>query len=140
MRVFKFGGASVKDAGAVRNVAKIIEKFKNEKLMVIVSAMGKTTNSFEELVNSFYYQKSDTQELLNEIKTFHLTILNSLFTNKNHAIFQDIENTFVEVEWQLEDDPVGTFDFEYDQMVPIGELLSTKIIAAYLKKQNTKTI
>lgn len=132
MKVFKFGGASVKDAEAVKNVVSIIQKYGDSRLVVVVSAMGKITNSFEKLVDAFYFKKGGIEELLQEIKEFHFNILNTLFEDKQHPIYRDIENTFVEVEWQLEDEPVGTYDFEYDQMVPIGELLSTKIISAYL--------
>lgn len=138
MKVFKFGGASVKSAEAVKNVVSIIQNYSGEQLVVVVSAMGKTTNAFEKLLDAFYYKKGNTIELLQEIKDFHFTIVETLFEDKSHSIYTEIENTFVEVEWQLEDDPVGTYDFEYDQMVPIGELLSTKIIAAYMEQHSLK--
>ena len=135
MKVFKFGGASVKDAQAVKNVAKIINENREDALAVVVSAMGKTTNAFEKVLRAFYYKEGEAPELLQEIKDFHFEILYELFPDKKHKVYNDIHNTFIEVEWQIEDDPVGTFDFEYDQMVSLGEMLSTKIVSAYLTEQ-----
>lgn len=132
MKVFKFGGASVKDAEAVRNVAKIISSHKNGSLFVVISAMGKTTNALEKLLDAHFYKKGNTEVILKEIKDFHFDILKQLFKDTKHPIYQEIHNTFVEVEWQLEDEPVGSYDFEYDQMVTIGEMLSSKIVNAYL--------
>ncbi|MAC95377.1 MAG: aspartate kinase [Flavobacteriales bacterium] len=135
MKVFKFGGASVKDAQAVKNVANIINENREDALAVVVSAMGKTTNAFEKVLRAFYYKEGEAPELLQEIKDFHFEILYELFPDKKHKVYNDIHNTFIEVEWQIEDDPVGTFDFEYDQMVSLGEMLSTKIVSAYLTEQ-----
>lgn len=134
MKVFKFGGASVKDADAVRNVGEIISNHADEALIVVVSAMGKTTNAFEKLHAEFYNGGDQCEAYLKEIKDFHFGIIEQLFPQGNHPIYEEIHNTFVEVEWQLEDEPVGTFDFEYDQMVSLGELLSTRVISAYLKE------
>lgn len=134
MKVFKFGGASVKDAESVRNVANILKEYKTEPLIVVVSAMGKTTNAFEKLHQEFFSRGEKVFDYLQEIKGFHFEIIEALFPSKEHPVYEEIHNTFVEVEWQLEDEPVGTFDFEYDQMVSLGEVLSTKIISAYLKE------
>lgn len=132
MKVFKFGGASVKDAKAVKNIAEIISDYKSDSLVIVISAMGKTTNALEKIVNAFYYKTKEAEQLFEELKSSHFAILDELFESKTHAIYQELHNTFVEIEWQLEDQPVGTFDFEYDQMVGIGEMLSTKIVSAYL--------
>ncbi len=139
MKVYKFGGASVKNAEAVRNIAKIIADSGEEKLVIVVSAMGKTTNALEKLVRAFFYKEGNVSAILEEIKAFHYEILNELFDSKSHPVFEEVHNTFVEIEWQLEDEPVGTFDFEYDQMVGIGEMLSTKIVSAYLNEQQLNT-
>lgn len=136
MKVFKFGGASVKDANGVKNAATIIRSYAGEKLLVIVSAMGKTTNAFEELLELHLTRNEKVFEKLEEIKTFHVAICTDLFGDKNNAIFQELHNTFVEADWQLEDEPIGTVGFEYDQLVGLGELLSTKILAAYLSSVN----
>lgn len=134
LKVFKFGGASVKDANSVKNVAEIIRSYKEERLVVIVSAMGKTTNAFEEVLSLFFNRSDKTFDKLEEIKQFHFQLCKELFQEDTHPIFADLHNTFVEAEWQLEDDPVGSFDFEYDQLIGLGEQLSTKIVAAYLAK------
>ena len=138
MRVFKFGGASVKDAEGIKNAARIIESHKGDQLVVIVSAMGKTTNALEELLTLHLKRSEAVFQKLEEIKSFHFEICNSLFENKKEPIFQELHNTFVEAEWQIEDEPIGTPGFEYDQLIGLGELLSTKILSAYLSSALVK--
>ncbi|HET6244169.1 MAG: aspartate kinase [Bacteroidetes bacterium] len=140
MQVFKFGGASVKDASGVKNLTEVLRRFKGEKLVVVVSAMGKTTNALERLLDAWYYKSSDVSPLLQEIKEYHFTILDSLFPDKKNSIYTDIANTFVEIEWTIEDEPQRDYDFEYDQVVSVGELLSTKIVSAYLKEQGIENL
>ena len=132
MQVFKFGGASVKDADGVKNVAEVLKQFPNEKLCVVISAMGKTTNALERLTKAFFYKTENAEEILEEIKHTHYTICKNLFTNSSHPIYTDLENTFVELHWSIEDEPTHSYDFEYDQIVSIGEVVSTKIVSAYL--------
>jgi aspartate kinase len=139
MKIFKFGGASVKDAEGVKNLAEIISLFPNEKLLVVVSAMGKTTNALERLTKAYFFNNEDSFTVLQQIKNYHYEILNNLFDDKKHPIFDEINNTFVEIEWAIEDRPTGNFDFEYDQIVSVGEILSTKIVAAYLTHINVQT-
>jgi len=139
MKVFKFGGASVKDANAVKNVATILNRFPQQNIIVVVSAMGKITNALEQLTDAFFYKKGNTQDLLNQIKNFHFNIVNDLFENKNHPIYTELENTFVELEWAVEDEPTHGYNHEYDQIVSMGEIISTKIISAYLNEQNIKS-
>ena len=131
MKVFKFGGASVKDGSAVKNVGEILKLY-SDNLVVVISAMGKTTNGLEKVVESYLNKDGKAQENLQIVKDFHTLILNDLFEEKNHPIFNEIHNTFVEIEWEIEDDPVREYDYVYDQIVSIGELLSTKIVSAYL--------
>lgn len=138
MKVFKFGGASVKDAVAVKNVSRVMEHFKGEALVVVVSAMGKTTNALEKLVNAWFYKNGQPFEILEEIKTFHNKILKELFPDENHSIYTDINNTFVEIEWAIEEDAQRDYDFEYDQIVSVGELLSTRIVSAWLNESGIK--
>jgi len=133
MKVFKFGGASVKDAEGVKNAANIISSQSGEKLVVVVSAMGKTTNAFEEVLESHLNRSNQVFNQLEAIKSFHFEVCDELFENKTNPIFQELHNTFVEAEWQIEDEPIGTRGFEYDQLIGLGELLSTKLLAAYLK-------
>jgi aspartate kinase len=137
MQVFKFGGASVKDAEAVINVAKVLKQVhKDSKLCVVISAMGKTTNALEELTNAFFYHTGNPSLILDGIKKFHFDICNQLFSSTTHPIYQDLENTFVELHWSIEDEPTHSYDFEYDQIISIGEVLSTKIVSAYLNSVN----
>ncbi|MGJ1430504.1 aspartate kinase [Sphingobacterium spiritivorum] len=131
MQVFKFGGASVRDAESIKNVASIILQYKEEPLLVVVSAIGKTTNALEELTKTFFQQSGDAFELLNEVKKSHFSILDQLFADHSHPIFDEIANAFVEIEWILEEEPLDTYDYLYDQIVSLGELLSSRIIAAY---------
>ncbi len=139
MKVFKFGGASVKDAEAVKNVVTILKKFPNENIIVVVSAMGKVTNALERLTNVIFYPSQnegnnnmEAHTVLDEIKKYHFQIIEQLFTNKNHPIYNEINNAFVELDWAIEDGPTLSYGHTYDQIVSIGEIVSTKIVAAYL--------
>lgn len=139
MKIFKFGGASVKDAEGVKNLAKVLSLFANEKLLVVVSAMGKTTNALERLTKAYYFKNDDAFIILQEVKNYHYEILDNLFEDKTHSVFDEINNTFVEIEWAIEDTPTGSFDYEYDQIVSVGEILSTKIVSAYLSHIGVQT-
>ena len=136
-KIFKFGGASVKSAEAVKNVESVIKLFKDD-LVVVISAMGKTTNALEKVVESYLTKDGKTQEHLQEVKDFHFNILNDLFPNKKHPIYTEIHNTFVEIEWEIEDEAARKYDYVYDQIVSVGEMLSTKIVSAYLNENGTK--
>src|SRR5882757_7983427 len=129
MQVFKFGGASVKDAEAVKNVANVLKQFPTQQLGIVVSAMGKTTNALERLTKAFFYNTENAETILEEIKQFHFAICNDLFPSANHPIYTDLENTFVELHWAIEDEPTHSYDFEYDQIVSMGEIISTKIVS-----------
>jgi len=132
MQVFKFGGASVKDASAVKNVAEVLKKYASQNTIVVVSAMGKTTNLLEQLVNAYFLKNGNANEFLQQLKDYHFEILNGLFADKSNPVFTEIENALVEINWIIEDEPVSGYDQEYDQIVCQGELISTKIISAYL--------
>lgn len=133
MKVFKFGGASVKDAEGVKNLAKILTKYKDDKPLVVISAMGKTTNALEEVARAFYLKQDDAFDKLNLVKEFHSAILKELF-EENHSVFDAVANLIVEVEWAIESEPRPDYPYEYDQIVSVGELLSTTIVSAYLKE------
>jgi aspartate kinase len=140
MKIFKFGGASVKDAAAVKNVAGILSSRSSEPLVVVISAMGKTTNALERLTDAYFKGDQETaQTVLSEIKQYHHSILEGLFTDKSHPIYNEIHNTFVELEWVIEDSPAQEYDCEYDQIVSVGELLSTKIVSHYLNFSGIKS-
>jgi len=138
MRVFKFGGASVKDAEAVRNVANILQNYKGERLVIVVSAMGKTTNALERVVDAYYQKTGEAQAYLDELKQAHSVILGALF-EANDPIFDTVNDTLVEIEWVLEEEPEESYDYIYDQIVSIGEFLSTHIVSAYLCKVELPT-
>ena len=134
MKVFKFGGASVKDAAAVKNVAAILSLFKREPLVVVVSAMGKTTNALEQVVNAYFNKSEKLNESLLQVKDYHFNIISELGFPIGHEIYSKLENTFVEIDWILEEQPLRGYAFAYDQIVSHGELLSSKIISAYLNE------
>lgn len=132
MKVYKFGGASVKTAAAVRIVAQILKAHEPSDVIVVISAMGKTTNAFEELVNSYVTGKAGTRQLCEDIKTFHFEILTELFPTPNW-VFQEVHKIFEELYKKLFTRPSANLDFEYDQIVSMGEILSTIIVSGYLK-------
>ncbi len=133
MLVFKFGGASVKDADGIINLGKVVSLFKDEQLLIVVSAMGKTTNALEKLTKAYVTGDSSLHSVYEEIKSYHYSIMSELF-EPNDAVFDEVNNTFVEIDWMLEDEPHDDYDFIYDQVVSVGELVSTRIVNAYLNK------
>lgn len=136
MKVFKFGGASVKDAIAVQNVSAILARYPNEKLIVVVSAMGKTTNKLEELIAALYAQDHRIYGgLLDELKSYHSAILAGLFAEKHFGIYQEIEDLFEQLALLYNHPLAENRSFQYDQIIAYGELISSKILAAYLKDQ-----
>ena len=135
MKVFKFGGVSVSTIERIKNIASILQSFTGEKILIVISAMGKTTNALEEVVASFYKNEKDKAlELFTAIKTAHLLIANELSDQPT----DQLNDLFTEVEWLLHDKPVREFDYYYDQVVCIGELLSTAIISNYLQAIDIK--
>ena len=138
MLVFKFGGASVKDAAGVINLSNIVKNYEGQKLLIIVSAMGKTTNALEKLTKAYINGSDDLHSVFDEIKDYHFNIVKELFA-PNHPVFNEVANTFVEIDWMIEDEPHADHDFIYDQIVSIGELVSTRIVAAYLNQTGIKT-
>ena len=135
MEVYKFGGASVKSAEAVKNLVSIIQKTTNKELLIVISAMGKITDKLEKLATAYVFGQDDTHELLDEVKAYHFNILNELFPDHTQPVYDEIANTFVEIEWLLEEEANDAPDYIYDQIVSIGELLSTKIVASFLNEQ-----
>lgn len=132
-KVFKFGGASLKDAAGVRNVANILQRYQNEQLVIIVSAMGKTTNALEDVINAHAKQTGQAQELYDLVKKRHYDMMAELFEPNDEA-FAAVNDVFVEGEWVLDEKPADDYDYMYDQIVCVGELVSSKIVAAYLNK------
>lgn len=135
MKVFKFGGASVSTADRIQNVAEILKNYSNEKLLIVISAMGKTTNALEKVVDVFYEgNKEKALELFQSIKQDHLSIVKQLQSTCSSSLMthHSLVDFFTEVEWLLHDKPNRGYDYYYDQIVCVGELLSTAIVSDYL--------
>ena len=141
MKVFKFGGASVKDAKSIRNVADIVSLYKGEKLGVVISAMGKTTNAMEQIVEALMSKQASLfQELIEDRKQFHLQIMNELFQDHPNVIYAEVEAVFKSLEAKYNTSARLNYDFEYDQIVGLGEVLSTKIVNAFLVQEGYNSI
>ncbi len=139
MKVFKFGGASVSNVERINHLGPILRQYPNEKLMVIVSAMGKTTNALEKVVGAFCDgRREDALQLFEQIKQQHLTTAKYVLVTHYLACEEQLKNIFTEVEWLLHDRPVRDHDYYYDQIVCAGELLSTTIVSAYLNEIGIK--
>lgn len=136
MRVLKFGGASVKDAEGFRNLADILTRFNDQPLVIVLSAMGKTTNALEEILGT-YLENGHYQSRLKELKESHLKVVNELFENPE-TVNELIEELFLDMECRLERQPSSGYDYLYDQVVPLGEMLSTKILHYYLQSTGLK--
>lgn len=139
MRIFKFGGASVKDADGVKNLASIVKQASGD-LVIVVSAMGKTTNALEELVRLYYQKDKRKWDQLKSIKNYHVQIVNELFPSTDHTIYDRIDCLFMQIYAILERNPSIDFDFEYDQLVSFGEILSSTIVSFYLKSQKISNV
>ncbi len=137
MKVFKFGGASVNSVDRIKNVASILQNYSNEHLVVIISAMGKTTNALEKVAEAFYAgNKEQAISLFHTIRDQHLTTAKYLLVKNYNQCYTQLNDFFTEVEWLLHDKPQREFDYYYDQVVCVGELLSTAIVSHYLNEVN----
>ena len=133
MKVFKFGGASVKDAQAVKNVARILSLYDGEKLGIVISAMGKTTNAMEKVIDAYWIKDEVLfQDLVEEIRQFHYEIMDVLFSDRESKVFDAVDQVLRDLGERFKEDRSGSYDFEYDQLVGFGELISTKIISSFL--------
>jgi aspartate kinase len=132
LKFFKFGGASVKDADSVRNVAAILKKYVPKNLVVVVSAMGKTTNLLEKVLNAWYGNDERLHSYIQELIAYHQAIIIALFPDKKHPVHFSTDLLFGELEGNLSTPPSLDYDFDYDQIVCFGELISTTIISEYL--------
>lgn len=137
MKVFKFGGASVRDAAGVKNVLQVLQGEGTGEKLVVISAMGKITNAFEEVVKD-YLQKGDFNDALQPVKEYHREIMMGLFEIKDHPAFAAVREIFQELENFLNHNRSSNYDFVYDQVVIYGELLSTTIVSHYLAFRGIK--
>ena len=135
MKVFKFGGASVNNVERIQNVGHIMKHWAGEKIVVIISAMGKTTNALEKVVDAFFAgKKEEALQLFEQVKQQHLTIAKYLLVTHYLPCEKQLKDFFTEAEWLLHDKPVRDYDYYYDQVVCSGELFSTAIVSAYLNE------
>ena len=136
MRVFKFGGASVKDANGVRNVYDVLQKVGYDDVLIVVSAMGKTTNALEVVIKDYFDKSKTLQASVQEVKKYHNEIILDLFDDEKHSVFQSVDKIFVELDYFLSHNKSPNYSFVYDQIVSFGELLSSTILSHYFASQN----
>jgi aspartate kinase len=133
MRIFKFGGASVKSPDAVRNVARVLQHEGTENTLVVISAMGKMTNAFERLIKAYVDGSDDLNDALQAIKDFHTKMMDGLF-DKNDEIYTKVTYLFGELAGRMAINTSKDYNYIYDQLVGFGEILSTTIVSAYFSK------
>ncbi|WP_338408940.1 aspartate kinase [uncultured Flavobacterium sp.] len=138
MKIFKFGGASVKDAEGVKNVLSVLKQVGHENVLVVISAMGKMTNALE-LVNQTYFEKSsEFNAALQEVKKYHNQILMDLYEDENHEVFYDVNSHLSDLEYFLRSNKSPNYNFVYGQIIGYGEIISTTIVSHYFNEQGLK--
>lgn len=138
MQIFKFGGASVKDAKGVKNIATVLQTVGYDNTFIVVSAMGKTTNAIEKVIDNYINNRKELQSSIQDIKKYHNAILLDLFENEQHHIFNSISNLFKEFTHFFTTNKSPDYNFIYDQVIGYGELISTTIVSTYLEEVNIK--
>ncbi len=136
MKVFKFGGASIKDPRAIRNVLHVLKTVGFSNSLIIASAMGKTTNALEDVVNAYFKKTEELNNTINSVKNYHLDIVSDIFTDKNHVVFDRISILFAEMELFLSNNKSPNYNFVYDQIVSYGEIFATTILSHFLNDQH----
>jgi aspartate kinase len=134
MQIFKFGGASVKDAEGVKNLAHVLSKVGYNNTLIVVSAMGKTTNAMETVISNYFDTKHQLQSSLQDVKKYHNNILLDLFDNEQHQVFETVDKLFQEIVLFFDHNKSPNYNFVYDQVIGFGELISTTIISHYLNE------
>lgn len=131
LKTFKFGGSSLKDPDAIKNVGQIVKKYSDQNILIVVSAIGKTTNNLEEVIYAHARKTGQARDLLSKIKAFHYTIAQTLMPD-NEVVRASLNDTFEEAFWVLDEPPHPSFDYMYDQIICVGELASSIIVHAWL--------
>ncbi|OYX86561.1 MAG: aspartate kinase [Flavobacteriales bacterium 32-34-25] len=139
MKVFKFGGASVKDAAGIRNVYDVLQKAGYEDVLLVVSAMGKTTNALELVIKNYFDKSAELSASVQEIKKYHNQILLDLFEDDKHEVFEAVNNLFTDLEYFLSHNKSPNYNFVYDQIVSYGELISTTVLSRFMSFMGIKT-
>lgn len=140
MRIFKFGGASVRDAAGIRNVYEVLQTAGHEDVLLVVSAMGKTTNAMEAVVNNYMQKSPSLQASVQEVKKYHNEILLDLFEDETHPVFGAVNEWFQEMDRFFRLNKSPNYNFVYDQLVSLGEMISTTIISHYMSHRGIKTL
>ena len=139
MRIFKFGGASVKDAEGIRNVHSVLQTVGFEDVLLVISAMGKTTNALEIVIKNYFDKSPELQSSIQEVKKYHNQILLDLFEDDKNAVFKDVNSLFSELDHFISQNKSPNYNFVYDQIVSFGELISTTIVSHYMGFMGIKT-
>lgn len=138
MRIFKFGGASVKDADGVKNVYDVLQKVGHEDVLVVISAMGKTTNALEVVIKNYFEKSNEFHASLQEVRKYHNQILLDLFDDEEHDVFFAVNSHFADLEYFLRSNKSPNYNFVYDQVISYGEIVSTTIVSHYFNEQGLK--
>lgn len=138
MRIFKFGGASVKDADGIKNVYSVLQQVGYEDVLLVVSAMGKTTNALEAVIKNYFEKSPELQSSVQDVKKYHNQILLDLFEDDKNAVFTAINSLFSDLESFLKNNKSPNYNFVYDQIVSFGEIISTTIISHYFNSRDLK--
>jgi aspartate kinase len=139
MRVFKFGGASVKDAAGITNVYEVLQKVGYKDVLVVVSAMGKTTNALEVVIKNYFDQSDALASSVADIKKYHFDIINDLFTNKAPQVVAEVNKHFEDLEYFLTHNKSPNYNFVYDQIVSFGEIISSAVLSQYMQYRGIET-
>jgi aspartate kinase len=138
MRIFKFGGASVKDANGVKNVFQVLETVGYDNVLLVISAMGKTTNALEVVIKNYFDKSNELQESIQEVKKYHLQIVLELFEDDKNDVYKAVNQHFDDMEYFLSHNKSPNYNFVYDQIVSFGELISTTIVSHYFNFRGMK--
>jgi len=138
MRIFKFGGASVKDAEGIKNVFSVLEKVGHEDTLLVISAMGKTTNALEVVIKNYFEKSNELHSSLQEVKKYHYQILMDLFEDEEHDVYFAVNSHFADLEYFIRSSKSPNYNYVYDQVVSYGEILSTTIVSYYFNQAGLK--
>ncbi len=138
MRIFKFGGASVKDADGVKNVFDVLQKVGHDDVLIVISAMGKTTNALELVIKNYFDKSNEFHASLQEVRKYHNQILLDLFDDEEHDVFFAVNSHFADLEYFLRSNKSPNYNFVYDQVISFGEIVSTTIVSHYFNEKGLK--
>lgn len=138
MRIFKFGGASVKDADGIKNVFNLLEKVGHQETLLVISAMGKTTNALELVIKNYFDKSNELHSSLQDVRKYHNQILLDLFDDEENDVFYAVNSHFADLEYFLRSNKSPNYNFVYDQVVCYGEIISTTIVSHYFNYAGLK--